>query len=260
MDKNRDYWACRVRTYDYDRYFAATLCAPETRRALLVLYAFNLEIASISEKVSEPLAGEIRFQWWREVIEQINSCAPVRRGLAQDLARVIEEGELPIARFERMIEARSRELEPEAIKGVEDLEHYAEETAGNLAALACRICGQTDRLQPVVDLGAAWALTGMLRSVPLRAPAYRLLENAGLTGPRALDQVATRARNLLEASQSAVLDLPRTLRPSVGYLPVAASYLSRLQRSGGNVYSSGLGSTRLTRQLQILRTILTGRM
>ena len=178
-DKNSDYWSDHVRTYDYDRYFAATFCSPETRAALLTLYAFNLEIATISEKVSEPLAGEMRLQWWREVIEQIYAGESVRHDLAQDLVRVIERHDLPRSRFERMIDARSREFDPAAMRGVEDLEQYAEESAGNLAALACRICGRTDRIHAVVGLGTAWALAGMLRSIPMRAPAHRLLQNAG---------------------------------------------------------------------------------
>ena len=33
------------------------------------LYAFSLEIARVREIVSEPLLGEIRFQWWRDALD-----------------------------------------------------------------------------------------------------------------------------------------------------------------------------------------------
>src|SRR2546423_11462815 len=58
-----------VRAADRDR-FLTTLFAPaEHRPALLALYAFNLEIARVREIVHEPLAGEIRLQWWSDVLE-----------------------------------------------------------------------------------------------------------------------------------------------------------------------------------------------
>ena len=57
-----------VRAADRDRYLAA-LYAPEDKRAdLRALYAFNAEIAGVRDRVSQALPGEIRLQWWRDVI------------------------------------------------------------------------------------------------------------------------------------------------------------------------------------------------
>src|SRR5882757_11213860 len=57
-----------VRAGDKDR-FLATLFAPQKyRRPLYALYAFNLEIARIRETAHEPMPGEIRLQWWRDVL------------------------------------------------------------------------------------------------------------------------------------------------------------------------------------------------
>ena len=57
-----------VRTADKDR-FLRTLFAPaEHRGALFALYAFNVEVARVREAAREPLAGEIRLQWWRDVL------------------------------------------------------------------------------------------------------------------------------------------------------------------------------------------------
>ena len=57
-----------VRAADKDR-FLATLFAPaEHRQALFALYAFNVEVSRVREAVREPLAGEIRLQWWSEVL------------------------------------------------------------------------------------------------------------------------------------------------------------------------------------------------
>src|SRR5690554_6791177 len=57
-----------VRSEDKDR-FLATLYAPaEHRRALYALYAFALEVRRIGTAVSAPLPGELRLQWWDEVL------------------------------------------------------------------------------------------------------------------------------------------------------------------------------------------------
>ena len=57
-----------VRTGDKNR-FLATLFAPQKyRRALYALYAFNLEVARTRELAREPIPGEIRLQWWRDVL------------------------------------------------------------------------------------------------------------------------------------------------------------------------------------------------
>ena len=57
-----------VRTGDKNR-FLATLFAPQKyRRALYALYAFNIEVTRIRELAREPMPGEIRLQWWRDVL------------------------------------------------------------------------------------------------------------------------------------------------------------------------------------------------
>ena len=43
-------------------------CRPTQRRALLALYAFNVEISRVREQVSQPLPGEIRLQWWTDML------------------------------------------------------------------------------------------------------------------------------------------------------------------------------------------------
>src|SRR5689334_21459604 len=80
-----------VREHDKDRYLAALFASAERRGALFALYAFDLEVASIRERAREPMPGEIRLQWWREVIagERGAEAAahPVAAALTQTLAR-----------------------------------------------------------------------------------------------------------------------------------------------------------------------------
>jgi len=51
-----------VRAHDFGRY-ASTLFVPAAqRRALLAVYAFNVEISRVRQQVSQPLPGEMRLQ------------------------------------------------------------------------------------------------------------------------------------------------------------------------------------------------------
>jgi phytoene synthase len=57
-----------AREADKDRWLA-TLFAPADRRPhLYALYAFDVEVARVRAVAREPMAGEIRLQWWREAI------------------------------------------------------------------------------------------------------------------------------------------------------------------------------------------------
>ena len=69
MTTDFDHAAEIVRQYDKDRYLSALLAPGQYRPGLMALYAFNSEIARIRELVSEPLPGEVRLQWWRDLLE-----------------------------------------------------------------------------------------------------------------------------------------------------------------------------------------------
>ena len=57
-----------VRAADKDR-FLATLFAPKRHRpALFALYAFNAEVARVREQVRDPVAGQVRLQWWSDML------------------------------------------------------------------------------------------------------------------------------------------------------------------------------------------------
>ena len=57
-----------VRAHDFERYATTLFVSAEKRRALLGMYAFNVEISRVREQVSQPLPGEIRLQWWTDML------------------------------------------------------------------------------------------------------------------------------------------------------------------------------------------------
>ena len=62
------YCAELVRGADRDRFLASLFAPAEHRGALFALYAFNIEVARVREAAREALPGEIRLQWWSDVL------------------------------------------------------------------------------------------------------------------------------------------------------------------------------------------------
>jgi 15-cis-phytoene synthase len=97
-----------VRSHDFTRY-ASTLFVPsEVRRGLLALYAFNVEIFRVHEQVSQPLPGEMRLQWWTDVIAGTGHGGVEGNPVAAELLLAIRDHGLPVERLSRLIGGAGR--------------------------------------------------------------------------------------------------------------------------------------------------------
>jgi phytoene synthase len=99
-----------VRTHDFARY-ASTLFLPQVqRRALLSVYAFNVEISRVREQVSQPLPGEMRLQWWTDMLEGAGHGGVEGNPVAAELLQTIAEFRLPVEPLSRLIEEHQFDL------------------------------------------------------------------------------------------------------------------------------------------------------
>jgi phytoene synthase len=240
-----------VRVADRDRYLAA-LYAPEDKRpALLALYAFNAEIAAIRDRVSEPMPGEIRLQWWRDVIASGSREAGAGHPLASALMAAIESYRLPVTAFDNYLEARIFDLYDDPMPSRTDLEGYCGETASALIQLASLVLdadGAPKHAELAGHAGCAQAIAGLLRLLPMhraRGQCYvprDILAAAGLTPEEfvagiddqrstvAVQAMIALAREHLRAFERGAKALPQSLRPA--FLPIALTpaYLDRVER------------------------------
>ena len=124
MADDFDYCETLVREADKDRFVATLFAAAPRRRALHALYAFNVELARVRELAREPMPGEIRLQWWRDVLGGTAD----RGGGAGRVRAHRHRHPLPAAgRCARdMIEARSFDLYDDPMGSLAELEAYAE--------------------------------------------------------------------------------------------------------------------------------------
>ena len=132
----------RLLAVDPDRYRAALFAAAPERDALHVLYAFHYELAKIPELVSEPLLGQIRYQWWRDVIEEIYTDMPVRaHEITTPLAHILRKRDVPRYHIDRLIHARERDMDGHGFPDIKSAQTYAKETSGTLMQIAAHIIG-----------------------------------------------------------------------------------------------------------------------
>jgi phytoene/squalene synthetase len=249
LDSDIDYCLQQIRRFDRDRYLTV-LAAPGTAAAdLAVLYAFNLELALIRDSVSEPMLGQIRFQWWREAIDGIRAGTPRRHAVVVALAELAARRRLDPAHFTRMIDARERELIDPPPIDLAALEAYAADTSGSLLALCAEAAGieAASVAELTRALGIAVALTGTARATLYLAQRQRRMipdDIAAATGlstdalftlkPQpalapAVERLAEAARGHLETARR--LKAPAALAPALRIGTLARLQLARLERA-----------------------------
>jgi phytoene synthase len=255
--------AAMVQRHDHDR-FQTVLFAPAARReALFALYAFNYEIARVRERVTQPVLGQIRLEWWRENIAAAFAGGPVRHHIVvESLTAAIRDFALTRAHFDRLIDARETDFEEDPPSDLAALEDYAEATSARLVYLALEILGSHDPTtrEAGFHVGIAYALTGLLRAMPFQAPAGRCFiptEVAAQTGLAAEDYRALRSTEALRAASGRLATaalrhlcsarahrkrIPRSALPALLPAVVAQRTLTRLKRAGYDPFDPALAA------------------
>jgi len=252
MDQRAHHLRDIVRKADPDRYLSV-LYAPEDRRdALYALYAFDAEIARIRDLISEPMPGEIRLQWWRDVISAGTPEAAGGHPVASALVETIVKCALPTAAFDNYLDARIFDLYDDPMPGRNELEGYCGETTSALIQLASLILDPS--AAPAFSevsghAGCAQRITALVRAMPLhraRGQCYvpaEILAAAGLdraayvSGQQRLamrlmvEAMTSLAREHLRAFQAGAAQLPESLRPAFLPLAVTPANLSRVDPS-----------------------------
>jgi len=261
-----------VRRHDHDRFLTVLLAPAPVRDALLALYAFNIEIARIPEAVSEPMMGQIRLQWWRETVEGLDRGETRGHAVAEALAAtdISREGLLAL------VDARERDLSEEAFADLPALEAYADATSAAVMSLAAGALGATVPESAVRNAGIAYALTGLLRALPLHASQGRLFMPADLLRLHDVDphtiltgrmteglrgvmrDVADRARTLLADARRE--PPPRAALPALLPAALCDRYLDLMTMPDFDPFRQPTEVPAFRRQLRLLRARIAGRI
>jgi phytoene synthase len=101
-----------VRQADRDRFLAALFVPEPQRRDLLVLLAFDHELARTRTVTREPMVARIRLQWWREVAAEAGgSGTPRGQPIVESLSETVRRHRIAPERLVAMIDAREEEID-----------------------------------------------------------------------------------------------------------------------------------------------------
>ncbi len=249
--------AALVRAHDFERYAATLFVNPDKRRALLALYAFHVEISRVREQVSQPLPGEIRLQWWTDMLAGSGHGGVEGNPVAAELLLAIRTHSLPIAPLSRLIDEHQFDLYNDPMPSMAALEAYIHDTSSVLFALGARVLGQqseaTDHLAR--HAGLAQGIARVLAALPVDASRrqlfvpLQLLEShgsgmeevlAGKQTPRsraALDQLIGEARAHLTTAFELLASAPAEVRPLFLPLALVRRDLARMSRADSDLFT-----------------------
>ena len=146
MDDHFKYCAARVREFDRDRYLATLFAPADKRGALFALYAFNVELSRVRDLAREPIPGEIRLQWWREVILGERGGEAGANPIAAAIMQVLTNYNVPAEKLAGLVEAHRFDIYNEPIASFADFQSYASKSIGSIFELAGQILCEEPQL------------------------------------------------------------------------------------------------------------------
>lgn len=249
--------ATLVRSGDPDR-FAATMAAPvSARRVLIPIYGFNLEVARAPWVTSEPMIAEMRLQWWRDVLSEIEAGDEVRRHeVATPLAAVIGPGEAGI--LGEVIEARLWDIHETGFDDTNALWAHLDRTGGALMWASARALGAAPETETVIRrIGAVAALAGWLQAIPaLEAHGKRPLPDGR---PGAVQSLAREGRQRMASARRSRHGIARAAQPALYAAWQAGPLLARAAASPERVADGTLALSEFRRRAGLLSCAILGR-
>jgi phytoene synthase len=272
LDEAFAYCLTTLRELDRDRYLACLLMPETIRRDMAPLHLFNAEVARVRDLVREPLPGEIRLQWWRDLFEK-SAKGEDAGPLAAALFDVASRYKLPRSVLSSMCEARTFDLYDDPMPSRNDFEGYAGETASALIQLGLMISAPAEaqaHAEAAGHAGVAQAVAGSLLLMPRHAARGQvylpldMLAAAGLDretflarqdGKRleaAIEIFATFGLEHLEKAQTAA---PRTAGAFWPFLPVALArgVLTRARKQKARLFDNPIAPGPLATQWRLWR-------
>src|SRR6202050_298246 len=234
-----DFCAELVRPPHFTR-CASTLFMPaDQRRALWALYASTVEISRVREQVSQPLPGEMRLQWWTDMLAGTGHGGVEGNPVAAELMLAIRNWRLPVERLSRLIDEHQFDLYNDPMPTMAALEGYINDTSSALFSLGAGIAGwQSPEIEHLArHAGLAQGMAQVIAALPLDASRrqlfvpLQLLEShgsgmeevfAGKETPKlraALDQLIGEAKGHLATAVALLESVPHEVRPV--FLPLA---------------------------------------
>ena len=228
-DDSMRYVMDQARQLDPDRHFMAMLAPAIHRRHLMTLIAFSAEIGAVRASVSEPMIGQMKFAWWRDLLTALEEgkSAPKGHPLSQALERLLLETALHPHDLVTLVDAREAELLDQDLTSAKALQQHVRASCVPLMHGICTLLSgepgpsaadQLSEFHGFVRALAALSAEAEQSAVPAR------LTSELEAGREAAEQLATELKGALKG-------WPKSLRPMLPLYSLSFRRLSLLQQS-----------------------------
>ncbi|MGI9357253.1 MAG: phytoene/squalene synthase family protein [Rhizobiaceae bacterium] len=245
------YCLTKLREQSPDLYLSCLLLAEEIRSPVTVLHTFHSEITRITLAAPEPLAGEVRLQWWMDALNRQRDDEAALNPLARSLLALIEEHNLPTSVLVSKLEAHIFDLYSDPMDGTRTLEAYLGETRSVLFQLAALIA-DSDGAPAASDAsghaGMATGCVAILENLARHRAQRRaylpsdMLKKCGTSVEQLLTNVDTPQTNAVLAfadtaeehhhrAKAALEGVSTAIRPVFAPLTLVPLYLTRIRKN-----------------------------
>jgi len=270
-----DYCAAIVKRSDYENYLCTLLLPAEFRRSVFAVRAFNCELATIREAVSNPTVGLMRLKFWADALDKIMQTNPPANPpahppnppahpVAAELSLVAAKHKLSKMWLKQLIESREWSLHDRPFRSLPELEDYCSKTTTSMLYLTLEILDvrTVDADHVASHVGKAVGIVNSLRSIPFNARRNQVLlpidllllhgvPEEDIIRKKSTDAVRNlihdiasqaqihleHARKLAEKSKDGV---PKRVRTAMLCAVIASNYLNDLQKFNFDVFNSFL--------------------
>ncbi len=248
LDKSRIEYLEKV---DPDRFRSSLLAAQKNRVALQTFYAFHAELAKVPEMVSEPMIGAIRYQWWRDALDEIFTGKSIRQhDIARPLAELIHEKNISRFSLDSLINGRERDLDPEPFADIAAAKAYSRETSGRIMQIAAGILESNLDEERISDIGTCWGLTGLLRS-------WRYY-HGGMLSKLEFQGLHSATLELFNSTRRGKLS--PSIVPATAYVSLVPGYLESMAGPGYDPVTMAPQYNPLSKKWRLMKTALTGKI
>ncbi|MGO9930672.1 MAG: squalene/phytoene synthase family protein [Steroidobacteraceae bacterium] len=241
------------------RYWSWLFASPESRAALLGIYALLAEWTALMDPATEPSAARIKLAWWQDEMRRLSAGAPVHP-IGAYLISLPLAAKVDFAPLQRSVAAAAAEVDGVPLERGTDLPPHAHALRADPLAVASRLAGgvidEATLSQCTQALAVAEHLSMSLAGYRRAARAGRVpfavdelmaagIDNADLAADQPPARLAQYLGLLRERAarryELAALALPRVQRRQQRHLLVLAALgLKHLQQRAPGHKSRGL--------------------
>lgn len=255
LDQGGDVIRTAARAFERDRYLAALLAPAAARADLIAVAAFAGELQRIPGYVSEPMAGEIRLQWWRDTIEAglASGIGSTGHPIADAVCDLARRHGIASPTLHALIDAVGDRLDDTPFQSMDALTANLVSWNGGLFRLAMTIIRGTppggNEPNLLDELGALYGLARTLVEIPAELAQGRMLLPATLLARNGIDAENARSAAVADRWRAVVTELagdtlrklghsvqryqeaPRDLRLAALPIALVRPYLAVTQRA-----------------------------